>query len=49
VQTSVLADPDVVIAMLKNAAHQHKFVLDQHDPIIVFEGQINDSLLFKLY
>jgi len=49
VRTSVLADPEVVIVMLKNAAHQHKFVLDQHDPFIVFEGQIDNSLLFKLY
>ena len=49
VRTSVLADPEVVIAMLKNAARQNKFVLDQHDPFIVFEGQIDNSLLFKLY
>jgi potassium efflux system protein len=49
VQTSAMADPDVVIAMLKNVAHQHKFVLDEPEPIVVFEGQIDESLQFKLY
>jgi potassium-dependent mechanosensitive channel len=49
VRTAMNADPDEVIAILYTIVNQHENTLQTPEAFVLFEGQIEQTLQFKLY
>jgi small-conductance mechanosensitive channel len=49
VRTSMTAKPDEVIAILSTIVNQHANTMQTPESFVLFEGQIEQSLQFKLY
>ena len=49
VRTSVNANPENVIEILSRVMRQHANILTTPEPFVLFEGQLDQTLQFKLY
>ncbi|MBX2964419.1 MAG: mechanosensitive ion channel [Cyclobacteriaceae bacterium] len=49
IRTSMKADPEEVIKIIHNMAILHPNILDTPEPFVLFDGQTDQSLQFKLY
>jgi small-conductance mechanosensitive channel len=49
VKTSIQANPDDIIRILINIATHHQNILHTPEPFVLFDGQVEQSLQFKLY
>lgn len=49
VRTSIKADPDEVVSILHRVASQHTNILQTPEPFVLFEGQVDQALQFKIY
>lgn len=49
VRTSVKANPENVIEILNRVMRQHANILTTPEPFVLFEGQLDQSLQFKIY
>jgi len=49
IRTSVQADPDDVIKILLQIVNRHEYTLNMPEPYVVFDGQVEQSLQFRLY
>jgi small-conductance mechanosensitive channel len=49
VRTSVKADPEKVLEILNRITRQHENILATPEPFVLFDGQLEQSLQFKIY
>jgi small-conductance mechanosensitive channel len=49
VRTSLKADPEKVLEILNRITRQHENVLATPEPFVLFDGQLEQSLQFKIY
>jgi small-conductance mechanosensitive channel len=49
VRTSMKADPEKVLEILNRITRQHENVLATPEPFVLFDGQLEQSLQFKIY
>jgi small-conductance mechanosensitive channel len=49
VRTSMKADPEKVLEILNRITRQHENILATPEPFVLFDGQLEQSLQFKIY